>query len=134
MKRLLKFRASYSSQILLYDSANLGDTITLDYGDVAYKRGYAITTGALAFFPMAEDGLADVSVWSGHPETMKEYDKSTEAPLSLSTGELCIHELEDEPVILSVAPGEYNIVFAQRKTDIEDFLEIDVFLEQSHSA
>jgi hypothetical protein len=44
------------------------------------------------------------------------------------TGELCIHDPEDPPLILSVPPGEYKLIFAQRKTDAEDFLEIDVFL------
>jgi hypothetical protein len=134
MKRLLKFRATYSGQILVYDSANIEDTITLDYCDAAYRRGYAITTGALAFFPIVQDGLADLSVWSGRPESTKEYDTLAEASLSVKTGELCIHEPEDEPVILAVSPGEYDVVFAQKKTDIEDFLEIDLFLDRMRVA
>jgi hypothetical protein len=129
MKRILKFRTSFCSQILVYDSANIEDTITLDYGDAAYQRGYASTTGALAFFPLIEDGLADLSVWSGRPASNKSYDSFVEAPLSLQTGELCIHEPEDEPIILSVPPGDYVVIFAQQRTDTDDFLEIDVFLD-----
>lgn len=129
VKRLLKFRTSFSSQILVYDSANVEDTITLDYGEEAYERGYATATGALAFFPLIQDALADLSVWSGPPAIVSRYDRLVEASLTLRTGELCVHEPEEVPVILSVQPGDYRVTFAQQGTDSEEFLEIDLFLD-----
>ena len=134
MKRIIKFRAGYSSQIFVYDSANIEDMCSLDYSEIAYSQGYAMANGVIAFFTVTEDGLADFSIWVGKPALLTEYAKTAKARLVLTSGELCIQEPEEPPVVLSVLPGEYDVVFAQKKTDAEDFLEIDIFLDRPDGA
>jgi hypothetical protein len=116
------------SQIALYEEANLEDTIEFDYGDTAYSRGYATAKGGIVFFPIIENGYADITVWQGRPQATEGFDKVVEGPLPLTNGELCIHEPQESQLTLSVSPGKYNVIFAQTYTDAEDSLEIDVFL------
>ena len=130
MRRIVRFRAGFTTQIMVYDEHKIADTITLDFGDAAYVRGYARTNGALSFFPIIEDCLADFTVWHGSPDLDTKYARKVEGTLILTSGELCIHDPEDPPFILSLSPGSYIVSFTQTITDIEDFLEIDVFLQR----
>jgi hypothetical protein len=79
---------------------------------------------------MIEDGLADLSVWFGKPASTTDFSKTALAQLSVISGELCISEPENPPLTLTVPPGEYNVLFAQKETDINNFLEINVFLDR----
>jgi hypothetical protein len=121
MRRLLKFRAGVGSQVLVYENGNIEHTIDLDYGPAAYQRGYAIGNCCLAFFPIAEDCIADIAIWEGRPGISATFEGVTQGRLFLSKGELCIHEPEAPPLILSVPPGDYSVVFAQTRSDVEDF-------------
>ena len=131
MKRVLKFRTYYVSQILLYDEFNLEDTITLDYGDIAYSRGYAEAKGALAFFPILEEGLADISIWEGRPDGISKSDRRVEASIFLQTGVISIHDPEENRVELSMPPGQYLVTIIQQKTNVDGFLIIDIFLDRT---
>jgi hypothetical protein len=106
------------------------DAFTMDYGDAAFARGYAMSKRTLAFFPTIQDALVDICIWEGRPESTATFDRMAEGPLSLPTGELTIHEPENPPLILWIQPGQYSVIFCQKKTDIEDFLEIDLFLDR----
>jgi hypothetical protein len=132
MRRLLKFRAGYGSQVLVFDATKVEARCSLDYSDHAYSQGYAAIDGAIAFFTITEYGLADFSIWEGSPAATAKYSKKVEARLVLTSGQLCVQQPEEPPVILAVAPGEYDVVFAQtQEDDVEDFLEIDVFLDRN---
>lgn len=131
MARLLTFRANYGSQILLYDSASIEEAIELDYGDVAYSRGYAVAHGAIAVFPIVEDAYTEVSVWDDGPVHEASFDKLVQVPICLETGELCIADPGDLVEKVSVRRGEYLATIGQNKAYDGTELKIQIFLVQT---
>lgn len=129
MKRLLKFRAGYGSQVLIYDPAKIEELISFSFTEDTYSLGFAAVDGGITFFLDADDGLADFSIYEGGPDSIESYDKTIEGQVLFATGEVCIADPGEPGLILSIPPGEYKITFAYKKTDVESFLEIDVFLE-----
>src|SRR6516164_9746691 len=126
MKRLVRFRTDFESQIIFRDSENTDWMLTYDEG--AYARGYACVTDMIAFFPIIKDGLCDITVWFGQPAPTAAFKKMAKARLSVPSGELHIHEPENPPLILWIAKGDYDVIFAQNETENDRFIEIDVFL------
>lgn len=130
MKRLLKYRGSCYTQLLVYDNVNADDLGVLSYSKEVYFQGYTASEWAVAFFVyMDYSGGAMISVWEGELPIGNIYNGVARSVIDLPSGQVCIQEPESSsPTILGLEPGKYYVAFGWRKfADRDHEVEVDIF-------
>jgi len=117
---------------VLYDNSAEPNDLICGPDDDDYEAGYCATGKMVAFYTLIREGWACISVWDGHIPKSGSMSKYASTNLPVPTGEICIHQPEDPPVILAVRPGSYIVSMEQKQTD-ETWLDIDIglFLEEA---